>query len=54
MAASGITPNHHLLAHLKSFFIRRPELWNRRENKPLADCQTGNDDPEKARRERLK
>jgi hypothetical protein len=42
MMAKGINPGHHLLAHLKSFCIRRPELWNRRENKPLAACQTGN------------
>ena len=53
MTAKGISPGHHLLAHLKSFFIRRPELWNRRQNKPLAGCQTGNGALPKALHEQL-
>jgi hypothetical protein len=54
MTARGMSPGHHLLAHLKSFCIRRPELWNRRQNKPLAGCQTGNDALPKAGRGQLK
>jgi hypothetical protein len=31
-----------LLLHLKSPCIRRPAIWELRENKPLPGCQTGN------------
>ena len=40
--AKGIVPGHHLLLHLKSPCIRRPAVWEPRENKPLRGCQTGN------------
>src|ERR1700716_3988323 len=39
---SGIRPGHHLLLHLKSPCIRRPAVWEQRENKPLRGCQTRN------------
>src|SRR6185437_3087811 len=48
--ASGITPGHHLLLHLKRPCIRRPEDPEPRENKPLRGCQTRNNTEQSAPR----